>query len=274
MILKPFLGKGKFKLKEIDPSDTAGSQEQEARTRFQQLSEEITDLHDLLYAAQKTALLVVFQGMDTSGKDGVIRHVIGAMNPQSCLVQSFKVPTPTELAHDFLWRIHANAPGRGYVSVFNRSHYEDVLVVRVKNLAPEKVWKSRYQRINEFERLLVDANTIVLKFFLHISKDEQERRLLDREKEVEKAWKLSAEDWKNREFWDAYQEAYQDAIQHCATPDTPWYVVPANHKWFRNLAVADVIVETLRPYKEEWLKQLESVGEEELKALHAMRQAH
>jgi PPK2 family polyphosphate:nucleotide phosphotransferase len=274
MLLTPLDGSKKIKLKDIDPGDSAGMDREEAEAKFAELAAELTELQDLLYAAQQTPLLIVLQGMDTSGKDGTIRHVIGAMNPQSCHIASFKVPTAIELAHDFLWRVHAEAPGRGQVTIFNRSHYEDVLVVRVKNLLPEKVWKGRYERINQFESLLTDNGTVILKFFLHISKDEQEERLHAREQDPTKAWKLSAEDWKNRELWDAYQMAYEDALNRCATPNAPWYIVPANKKWFRNLAVAEAIVEALRPLRAGWMRRLQEIGEEELKELRDLRQQH
>jgi PPK2 family polyphosphate:nucleotide phosphotransferase len=270
-LLKKIDGSKKIRLSEIDPDSTKGITREEADTRLASLQEEISELHDLLYAAQETPMLIVLQGMDTAGKDGTVRHVIGALNPMSCRVSGFKVPTPTEQAHDFLWRIHQEAPMRGQVAVFNRSHYEDVLVVRVHKLVPEPVWKRRYKDINNFEELLVDNGTIILKFFLHISKEEQHARLLDREKDPTKAWKLSAGDWKERELWDDYQEAYEDAINRCATPESPWFIVPANKKWYRNVAISEAIVEAMRPHKAKWLKRLEEVGDAELKELRAMR---
>ena len=187
---------------------------------------------------------------------------------------SFKVPTALEAAHDFLWRIHAEAPARGTTTIFNRSHYEDVLVVRVHNLVPETVWKGRYDDINNFEQIFVDAGTVILKFFLFISKDEQEQRLKDREKDPTKAWKLSPADWKEGEFWDDYMAAYEDALNRCSHPAAPWFVVPANHKWFRDLAIAEAIVERLRPLRANWMKRLEEIGAEELKQLRAQRQIH
>jgi PPK2 family polyphosphate:nucleotide phosphotransferase len=216
-------------------------------------------------------VLIVLQGLDTSGKDGTIRNVFRDVDPVGCRVASFKVPTQIELAHDFLWRVHRETPGRGELVVFNRSHYEDVLVVRVHELVPEAVWRERYDHINAFERLLADSGTIVAKFYLHISKEEQESRLLDRERDVEKAWKLSAADWVERRSWDRYIAAYEDAIARCATAEAPWYVVPADRKWFRNLAVAESIVELLRPHKAAWLKALEARGEAELKAIREAR---
>jgi PPK2 family polyphosphate:nucleotide phosphotransferase len=209
--------------------------------------------------------------MDTSGKDGAIRSVLDAVDPQGCRVESFKVPTAEELAHDFMWRVHAVTPRKGMIGVFNRSHYEDVLVVRVHELVPEKVWRARYDHINHFERLLADSDTLILKFFLHISKKEQEQRLLEREQDVTKAWKLSAGDWRERERWDEYQRAYEDAIERCSTDAAPWYVVPANRKWFRNLAIAEVLVDTLEHYQDDWRAALKKLSEERLAELAAFR---
>lgn len=272
--LKRLDGSKKIELSDFDPGQAGGLNREEAENRLNDLGAELEELEDLLYAAQETPVLIVLQGMDTSGKDGTIQKVMGYMNPQSCRVASFKAPTPPELAHDFLWRIHSETPGKGMVTIFNRSHYEDVLVVRVHNLVPEKVWKGRYAHINHFEQLLADSGTVLLKFFLHISKDEQEERLLAREKDPTKAWKLSAQDWKERELWDDYQTAYQEAINQCSAPRAPWYIVPADHKWFRNLAVAETIVETLRPYREAWMRRLQEIGHSELQALRALRQIH
>lgn len=270
-LLKPLDGSKNIKLSEIDPDDRSGIKRGEAKDYLAKLMAEMEELQTLLYAAQETAVLIVLQGMDTSGKDGTIRHVMNAMNPLNCRVASFKVPTPTEAAHDFLWRIHAQTPSRGLVTIFNRSHYEDVLVVRVHNLAPEKVWKKRYTQINEFEELLADADTVILKFFLHISNEEQKNRLLEREKDPMKAWKLSPADWKERELWNKYQAAYEDVVNICSTPTAPWYVVPSNHKWYRDVAIAETIVTALRPYRKGWVKHLEEIGTEELKQLRASR---
>ena len=228
-------------------------------------------MQQLLYAARTHSLLVVLQGRDTSGKDGTIRRVTGPLNSQGCEVASFKVPTEVELAHDFLWRAHAATPAAGHIKVFNRSHYEDVLVVRVHNLAPEETWKARYDHINNFERLLTDSNTIVLKFYLHISKDEQKERLIEREQDPAKFWKLAVGDWQEREHWDDYTRAYEDAINRCSAKHAPWFIVPADRKWFRNLAVAEAMCDALRPYKNGWLAQLEEVGRRELKAIEEYR---
>jgi PPK2 family polyphosphate:nucleotide phosphotransferase len=182
------------------------------------------------------------------------------------------MPTQEELAHDFLWRVHKVTPGKGTMAIFNRSQYEDVLVVRVHNLVPEKVWSQRYKEINHFESLLVNSGTIILKFFLHISYDEQERRLLAREQDKDKAWKIDANDWVERKYWKEYQEAYEDALSQCSTNESPWYIVPADHKWYRNLAIAHTLVHTMRQYKDEWKAELEARGQRELEHLKQMQQ--
>ncbi|MCU0490804.1 MAG: polyphosphate kinase 2 family protein [Chloroflexaceae bacterium] len=261
----------KVKLADYDPRHTNGIERAQAETEFAALAQEIDDLQELLYAAGSHSLLVILQGMDTSGKDGTIRNVFGLVDPLGCRTESFKVPTAEELAHDFLWRVHKVTPGRGELAIFNRSHYEDVLVVRVHNLVSESVWRKRYRQINDFEHVLAEANTIILKFYLHISKEEQEERLLAREQEVEKAWKLSAGDWKERQFWDDYQRAYEEALSQCSTEAAPWHIVPADRKWYRNFAVAHTVVQTLRPYKEQWLAKLAKVGDEAKAELAAMR---
>jgi len=248
------------RLAEVDPGADGGMNKKEGQARFEQLGTELRELQELLYAARDHSVLIVLQGRDTSGKDGAIRKVFDYVNPQGCSVESFKVPTAHELAHDFLWRCHKVTPARGMITVFNRSHYEDVLVVRVHGLAPEEQWRRRYEHINNFERLLVDSNTIILKFCLHISKEEQEERLLAREQEVAKAWKLAVGDWKEREYWDDYTAAYTEALQRCSTDDAPWYVVPADRKWFRDLAITETIVATLRPFRDQWLNALTEMG--------------
>jgi PPK2 family polyphosphate:nucleotide phosphotransferase len=262
----------KVKLKDYDPDYTdEQSDRAAAQTELQRLSDELSDLQELMSAAQHHSLLVILQGMDTSGKDGTIRHVLSHVNPQGCHVVSFKEPTREELAHDFLWRVHKVAPGKGMMGIFNRSHYEDVLVVRVHHLVPDEVWSRRYKEINHFEQLLANNSTIILKFFLHISYDEQERRLLAREQDINKAWKLSASDWLERQYWQDYQQAYEDAISRCNAQDAPWYIVPANHKWYRNLAVAHTIVQTLRPFKDDWKADLEERGRKELEEIKKIR---
>ncbi len=273
-LLHALNGSKKVSLKDVDPDGHAGVDRTTAEARSAELEKELSELQELVYAAQQTPVLIVLQGLDTSGKDGTISHAMASMNPQSCRVASFKVPTPVELSHDFLWRIHSETPGKGNITIFNRSHYEDVLVVRVHKLIDAEECKRRFEHINRFERLLADSGTIVIKFFLHISKDEQKERLLEREKDPTKAWKLSPADWKERELWDDYQKAYEDAINHCAGPDAPWYIVPANHKWFRNLAIADTLVSHLRPHRDEWMRRLKEIGTTGLQELRAMRQAH
>lgn len=269
--LKPFPGGSSIDIRSFDCEQDAGLQREDAEALMAPLREELAELLDLLFYAGKTGLLIVLQGRDTSGKDGTIRHLLSIANAQSCTVASFKVPTAEELAHDFLWRCHKKTPGKGETVIFNRSHYEDVLVVRVHDLVPKDVWHARYEHINNFERLLADAGVIVMKFALLITKDEQEKRLLDREKEVEKAWKLSAGDWKEREHWDAYSEAYQDAINKCQAEHAPWYAVPANKKWFRNLAISEAIVMRLREERAKWLASLEKLGSEKKAELEAYR---
>jgi PPK2 family polyphosphate:nucleotide phosphotransferase len=263
----------RVRLRDIPTDLDGGMTKEEGELRLQALVAELDHLQDLLYAAGTHALLVVLQGLDTSGKDGTIRAVFKEVDPQGIHVTSFKVPTEEELAHDFLWRIRAHAPERRLIGVFNRSHYEDVVVVRVKDLVPRKVWRGRYDHINAFERLLAEGSTLILKFFLHISKEEQEERLRAREAEVEKAWKLSVADWRERAFWDDYQAAYEDALTNCSTEQAPWYVVPADRKWFRDLAVAEAIVELLRPYREDWLASLRERGADELAKIQAFRAA-
>ncbi len=216
-----------------------------AAAELADLTARLESLQELLYCEGKYRVLVVLQGMDTSGKDGVIRKVFEGVNPQGVRVASFKVPTPIELSHDYLWRVHAQAPGKGEMVIFNRSHYEDVLVVRVHNLVPEATWKKRYDQINEFERLLVEEGTTILKFFLHISRDEQKQRLLERIETPEKNWKFNPGDLEERKLWPDYMAAYEDLLNRTSTDWAPWYIVPADKKWFRNALISSVLVETL-----------------------------
>ncbi|GJD53555.1 Polyphosphate:AMP/ADP phosphotransferase [Methylobacterium crusticola] len=230
----------------VDP-DAPGSPDGKAEA-VEALARErarIQALQERLYAEHRQSLLVVLQAIDTGGKDGTIRSVFEGVNPQGCRVWSFKTPTQEELDHDFLWRYHRHMPGRGMIGVFNRSHYEDVLIVRVKRLVPESVWRPRYALINDFEHLLTRSGTAVLKIFLHISRAEQKARLESRLADPEKQWKFDPADLVEREAWDDYQAAFEDALNRCSTPHAPWYVVPANRKWFRNLAVARLIADTL-----------------------------
>jgi len=258
-------------LDDLDPRHDGGVRRAEAPALQQALEQELSQLQELCYAAQHHAVLIVLQGMDTSGKDGSIKHVMDAINPQGCRVTAFKVPTALEQAHDFLWRAHAAAPELGTFGIFNRSHYEDVLIVRVHGLVPEAVWRRRYGQINHFERLLADSRTIILKFFLHISKEEQGQRLKDRERDPLKRWKLNAGDYKERDRWNEYMRVYEDALAKCSRPHAPWYVVPADRKWFRDLAVAHTLVSVLRPYRRDWERTMRARGERNYEELLRLR---
>ena len=222
-----------------------GLDRDEAEEKFRELTDELRELQHLMYAEDRRSLLIVLQGRDAAGKDGTIRHVFGPMNPQGTGVTSFKVPSKEEMAHDFLWRCHRAAPKRGMVSIFNRSHYEDVLVVRVHDLVPKKVWSKRFDHINAFERLLADKGTVILKFYLHIDRDEQLERFRSRMDNPKKNWKISDADYTERPHWDAYTEAFEDALSKCSTDIAPWFVIPANRKWARNLVIADIVADTM-----------------------------
>ncbi len=233
-------------LKNIDSSYTGKKQNKKSAShKIKKLQKKMDELQFKLYSEQKRSLLICLQGPDAAGKDGVIRHVISSMNPQGCRVVGFKQPSPEDLAHDFLWRIEHPSPRRGEVVVFNRSHYEDVLIVRVHDLVPKKVWSKRYEQINDFERRLVSNGTHILKFCLHISKEEQLDRFEERLDDPERHWKISEADYTEREFWPGYEAAYNDVITKCSTHDAPWFVIPSDHKWFRNLAISKIIVETM-----------------------------
>lgn len=235
------------RLKKIDPNFTAEhSGKKSAVKMVEKLNKELRDLQYLLYAEGKHSLLICLQALDAAGKDGTINHVLGSMNPQGARVHGFKAPSKEELAHDFLWRIAKQTPGKGEVVVFNRSHYEDVLVVRVHNLVPKEVWKKRYDIINTFERNLVESGTHILKFFLHISSEEQLLRFRQRLQDPARHWKISESDYSEREHWDDYTKAYEEALRKTSTDYAPWYVIPANNKWFRNLAVAKIVTEKLK----------------------------
>ena len=236
----------KLKLDDLKTDDTGHFKDKDdAAKPVKQNLKKLRKLQDVLYAQGKHALLVVLQAMDGGGKDGTIKHVFSGVNPQGCSVTSFKVPTPQELAHDFLWRVHRATPARGMIGIFNRSHYESVLVERVKDLTPQKIWSKRYDHISNFEQMLADEGTTILKFFLHISWDEQKKRMEKRLADPTHNWKFSPSDLKERKRWDDYMEAYEDALRRCSTEWAPWYVVPADHKWFRNWVVSDTIVRTL-----------------------------
>lgn len=233
-------------LKKIDPGFSAGfKSKKETKDLLDDNIGRLNDLQYRLYAENRRSVLIVFQAMDAGGKDGCIRHVMTGLNPQGCRVTSFKVPSKEELDHDFLWRIHKSVPPRGEIGIFNRSHYEDVLVVRVHNLAPKSIWSKRYDQINDFEKILAENGTTVLKFFLYISKAEQKQRFIKRLENPDKNWKFSLGDVEERKFWEDYMRAFEAALSKCSTDHAPWYVIPADNKWFRNLAVSQIIADTL-----------------------------
>ena len=237
----------RVRLKDCDPDDTDGYKKGDGISKKIEKTElAVNQLQELLYAEHKHGLLIVLQAMDTAGKDGTISHVFDTMNPQGVRVASFKAPTPEELDHDFLWRLHEQTPSKGEVVIFNRSHYEDVLVVRVHNLVPKAVWKRRYAIINNFERALADEGTTILKFFLHISQDEQKKRLQERLDDPTKHWKFNPSDLAERKLWPDYMQAYEDSISATSTPWAPWYIVPSNKKWYRNLVVASTLEKSLK----------------------------
>lgn len=240
----------KVKLNEWDPDYDGGIFKKEVESTLNKdLLDRMTDLQYKLFAAKNQSLLIILQGIDTSGKDSTIRHVMGAFNPQSCRVISFKAPNDEELSHDYLWRIHKVTPAKGEIVIFNRSHYEDVIEARVQRLTPEDMWFERYRQINEFERYLYENNIKTVKLLLHISKDEQKKRLEDRIKDPSKHWKFSEADIIKRKYWDQYITAYEEAISLCSTPWAPWYIIPANTKWFRNFAIANIVVKSLEDMK-------------------------
>ncbi|MFN4293891.1 MAG: polyphosphate kinase 2 family protein [Thermoflexales bacterium] len=240
-----------IRLSDFDPEDTRlfDGQKSAAKAQVDALNDELENLQELMYAEHKRKLLIVLQAMDTGGKDGLIRSVFDGVNPQGVKVANFKAPTPVELDHDYLWRVHPHVPGKGEIVIFNRSHYEDVLIVRVQALAPESVWRRRYQHIREFERMLADEGVTILKFYLHISKDEQKRRLQARLDDPNKHWKFNIGDLKERARWDDYMRAYEDAINETSTEWAPWYVIPANKKWYRDWVAVNIILDTLKGFK-------------------------
>jgi PPK2 family polyphosphate:nucleotide phosphotransferase len=243
----------KVKLAKWDPEDTLGwEKDRKMKASLARAIERLDKLQYLLYAERKRALLIVLQGLDASGKDGTIRHVMTGCNPQGCRVTPFKKPSAEESSHDYLWRVHHAVPAYGDIGIFNRSHYEDVLVARVHHLVPNGVWSRRYDQINRFEQMLHENNVKILKFFLHISKDEQKKRFAQRIHDKDRQWKISEDDFSERKFWDEYTEAYEDALTKCSTPHAPWFIIPANKKWFRNLAVSHIIVETLEAMRMEF----------------------
>ena len=236
----------KVDLKDFNPRYDGDLEKKEGKAQLKELSNVLSDLQELLYAEHKQKVLIVLQGIDTSGKDSTIRHVFGDVNPQGTKVVNFKVPTPKELDHDYLWRVHPHTPGKGEIVIFNRSHYEDVLVVRVHELVPKAVWSRRYDQINAFEKMLAEEGTTILKFYLNISKETQAERFLARLDRPEKRWKFNPGDLEEREYWADYIGAYEDMLSRTSTDWAPWYVVPSDRKWYRNLMVASVIVEALQ----------------------------
>ncbi len=244
-----------------DHNQFATGDKEAAEIELKEIINELEALQELLYAEHKHKILIVLQAMDTGGKDGVIRHVFDGVNPQGVRVASFKVPTSIELDHDYLWRIHQQTPGKGEIVIFNRSHYEDVLVVRVHNLAPIEVWSKRFDQINAFERTLAEEGTTILKFFLNISKDEQKKRLQERRDDPTKQWKFNPGDLKERELWGQYMEAYEEVLSRTSTDWAPWYIVPANHKWYRNLVIGRVLVTTLQSLNMKYPRPVEDYSQ-------------
>ncbi len=236
----------RVKLSDWDPSDTGGYKDsREAKAELAEVQGRMAELQEVFYASGKKALLVILQALDAGGKDGTIRRVMAGVNPAGCTVTSFKVPTADELAHDFLWRVHKAVPVRGQIGIFNRSHYEDVLVVRILKIVPKEVWKARFDQINAFEKILSENGVVILKFFLHISKDEQAERFRERLADPTKIWKFNPGDLDMREKWDEFMNAYEDVLEKCTTAHAPWTIVPADRKWYRNLVVAKKIAKTL-----------------------------
>jgi PPK2 family polyphosphate:nucleotide phosphotransferase len=235
----------KVKLAKFDPDYTGDMEKEATKAETEKLKTRLDDLQEILYAQGKYSLLVVLQAMDGGGKDSTIEDVFSGINPQGFRIANFKAPTPEELSHDFLWRIHKHVPPKGYIGIFNRSHYEDVLVARVANLVPKAIWQSRYEHINHFERLLADSGVAILKFYLHISKEEQKERFQSRLDDPKKHWKFSRGDLPVREMWDEYMKAYEDAISNCNSEYAPWHVIPANRKWVRNYFITKALVEAL-----------------------------
>lgn len=251
----------KVLLDDFDPADEGDwkDKKDEAKTRLLELRGKLDKLQEVLYAQHKQKILVVLQAMDTAGKDGTIRAMFEGVNPQGVRVANFKTPTPIELDHDYLWRVHSQVPGKGELVVFNRSHYEDVLVVRVHNLVSEEVWKRRYDQINNFERLLVEEGTTILKFYLHITPEEQKERLLERIDTPEKQWKFNPGDLEERKLWKDYMKAYEDVLEKTSTEKAPWYVIPANRNWVRNVMIAEILVDALKKLNMQYPAAVENI---------------
>jgi len=238
------------RLRDYDPDDVRFAPDKEkTKQQTAAMHEQLAELQELLYAGRQHKVLILLQGMDASGKDGTIRHVMGGFNPQGTRVVSFGKPNEQELNHDYLWRIHQHMPGKGEITVFNRSQYEDVLIVRVHELVPKSDWKKRYAQINDFEKMLSENDTLILKFFLHISKGEQRKRLEERIEDPTKRWKFQHGDLDERKLWSTYERAYEDALSQCSTPWAPWYIVPANQKWYRNYIVGTIVIDALKRLK-------------------------
>src|SRR5919197_2019701 len=248
-LVKPRKMPKKLKLKDWDADYHANKNKEDVESELATFSSEMSALQYKLFADNRHALVIVLQGVDASGKDGTIRHVMGALNPQSCYVEAFKVPTTEEFSHDYLWRVHRAVPAKGQVAIFNRSHYEDVIEAHVHNLISKNELTARFRQINDFERYLSENDVTILKFFLHISKDEQKKRLIERLQDPTKHWKISESDLQHRKYWDKYMESYEIVLGVCSTKYAPWYIVPANSKWFRNWVVAQVVTKTLNSLK-------------------------
>jgi PPK2 family polyphosphate:nucleotide phosphotransferase len=245
----------KVKLTDYDPGDSGKFKSKaHANVLLRKHQEKLIELQELMYAEDKHALLVVLQGMDASGKDGAIEHIFSGVNPQGCHVTSFKQPSAEELQHDYLWRVHRAAPARGMIGIFNRSHYEEVLVVRVHQGLSKDDLRDRFDAINDFEKMLGKNGTTILKFFLHISKDEQKQRLQERLDDPKKHWKVNPDDLKERERWNEYQKAYEDVLRNCSTKHAPWYIIPADHKWYRNVLISQILVDTFSGLKMKYPK--------------------
>ena len=257
----------KVQLSEHDPNDTSqfDGGKKEGLAALVKLNKRLEELQELLYAEHKRKVLIVIQAMDTGGKDGTIQSVFEGVNPQGVKVTSFKVPTPLELDHDYLWRIHQHTPGKGEIMIFNRSQYEDLLVVRVHKLVPEKIWRKRFEHINQFERLLNDEGTTIIKFFLNINQEEQKKRLLERITTPEKRWKFNPGDLEERKYWKHYKEAYEDVLSKTSKPWAPWYVIPANRNWYRNLVISSILVETLEKLKMHYPEPVDNINQYAIK---------
>lgn len=257
---QPVVVRGKIRLEDFDPNLSDGREKEPTKEKTLALCQRVGELQELLHASEEHSLLLIFQGMDTSGKDGAIKNVLQCVNPPGVETANFKAPSSDDLAHDFLWRIHKVVPRLGHIGVFNRSHYEDVLVVRVLGLQPEKVWRPRYEQINAFEKILTENKTVILKLFLHISKEEQAERLRARLKDPHKNWKFERGDLEMRKKWDAFQQAYEEAINQCSTRHAPWHIIPANRKWYRDYVIARLVVEALEKLNLKWPKPKEDLS--------------